>query len=115
MCRTLAATARLISRGTAVASSVTGRSGGCSPGGRSEAPRAIGGVVALGELVGLPGAGEAAIGGIEAVHGLLSDRLAVGAQDARAGTAAAVRPRRGLGARLAAERGSGTLRPVLAL
>jgi hypothetical protein len=38
--RTFAATARLMSRGTAVASSVTGLSEGCSPDGKSEAPRA---------------------------------------------------------------------------
>ena len=38
-CRTLAATARLIRRGIAVASSVIGRSEGSSPAGRSPAPR----------------------------------------------------------------------------
>ena len=38
-CSTFAATARLISRGTAVASSVIGRSGGGSPAGRSFDPR----------------------------------------------------------------------------
>jgi hypothetical protein len=38
-CSTLAATARLIRRGIAVASSAIGRSGGSSPAGKSPAPR----------------------------------------------------------------------------
>ena len=68
-CSTFAATARLISRGTAVASSVIGRSGGGSPAGRSFDPRRYAAWWRPASSSGCPRASHAAIDAVEAVHG----------------------------------------------